>query len=54
MANINIANTKEVILFKNLYHNASKNKKKIFIFKNQEILTDYAKYLIMYIDGRKK
>lgn len=32
------------------YNEAKKNKKEIFIFDGEEILTSYAKYLIEYVN----
>ncbi len=36
--------------FKNCYNNAVNEGKEIFIFEGTEVLTNYAKYVIMYFD----
>lgn len=36
------------------YNNAVKLNKEIFIFKNQELLTSYAKYLIEHLENQVK
>lgn len=37
---------------KNLYENANKENEETFIFKGQVLLTQYAKYLIEYIESK--
>ena len=37
---------------KRAYGKAVKENKKQFVFQGKDILTDYAKYLIQYLDGR--
>ena len=38
--------------FKEKYNRAVENKQEIFIFDGHELLTEYAKYLIEYINSR--
>jgi len=44
----------EMKLFRKEYKKAVKENKKIFYFNGQEILTDYAKYLLEYYDLKIK
>jgi hypothetical protein len=37
---------------KRLYNKAVKEGKEIFIYNGQEVLVDYAKYLIQYLEGK--
>jgi len=41
-------NKEDLSLFKKLYNKAIKSNKEIFIFKEQEVLVAYAKYVIEY------
>jgi hypothetical protein len=38
--------------FRESYRNAVSESKEIFIFEGSEVLTDYAKYVIMYFDSK--
>jgi len=41
---------KDVKKLRGLYEKAVENKVEMFIFKGQEIITGYAKYMLEYID----
>lgn len=38
--------------FKKAYEQATRDKQDTFMFEGQEILTAYAKYVVMYVEGR--
>lgn len=40
--------------FKKVYKKAVEDKKVVFLYHNQEILTDFAKYLIEHHDQKEK
>lgn len=42
----------EFITLKRLYKIAQRNNKEKFLFKGREVLTDYAKYLIQYLEDK--
>lgn len=44
----------DLIAFKSYYYDAKTHDKKSFIFKKNTYLTDYAKYLIEYLNGQFK
>lgn len=44
---------KNIKKFRGLYIGAVRGKKKTFIFEGQEVLVDYAKYVIEYFDKIK-
>lgn len=45
---------KEYKELKKLYNNAVKNKIKVFLFGDKEVLTDYAKYLLEHLNNTYK
>jgi hypothetical protein len=44
----------DLIQFKKLYEQAIRDEKEIIIFKGDEYLTSYAKYLIEYLETQLK
>jgi hypothetical protein len=46
--------TIDVVSFKKAYDKAVNEKAKTFIYKEKELLTDYAKYVLEYIDLMNK
>lgn len=40
--------------FRKMYEEAKREKKETFVFEGQEVLVSYAKYLVEYLDGRKR
>lgn len=40
----------DYLAFRKLYRQAVANKEKEFVFKGQEFLTDYAKYVLQYLE----
>lgn len=46
--------TKDLKPLKKLYEQAVKDKKDFFVYKGQEVITTYAKYLIEYLETTNK
>jgi len=43
-------NRKKVEELRKRYNRAVKDKEKMFLFEESDLLTDYAKYLLIYLD----
>lgn len=50
---LSFVTTKNIKRFKSEYNKAKKEGQKIFVFDGQEVLVDYAKYVINYFEMTK-
>ncbi len=45
-------NREKLVELKKMYETSVKNNVEVFIFEGNELLTDYAKYLIQYLETK--